>query len=227
MKGLTAMTAAPPNSVTDELDEAGACEQHVVRHRRRGPALEQAIHAAVLAELSEIGYAGLTIESVAARARTGKASIYRRWPTKQHLVMDAFCVSFGETLDLLDGSLAATVSTRDALLQVGHKMAKIVGEADEAMRAAACEMNRDPTFAAIFEEQVACPKREALLGLLQRGVARGEVRSEAASELYAEILPSMITARLIVQNRPITDDFLVRVVDDVVMPLLTPGRTRS
>jgi AcrR family transcriptional regulator len=224
MKGLTVMTAAPPNLA--EL-EADGCEEHAIRHRRRGAALERAIHEAVLAELSEIGYAGLTIESVAARARTGKASIYRRWPTKQELVMDTFCASFGETLDLLDGALAGSVTTRDALVHIGQKMAKIVGEADEAMRAAACEMNRDPKFAAIFEEQVACPKRMVLLGVLQRGVARGEVRPEAATELFAEILPSMITARLIVQNRPIAEAFLVQVVDDVVMPLLTPDRSRS
>jgi AcrR family transcriptional regulator len=224
MKGVTAMTAAPPD--LDEL-ETESCAERAIRHRRRGPALERAIHEAVLAELSEIGYAGLTIESVASRARTGKASIYRRWPTKQQLVMDAFCASFGETLDLLDGSLAASVTTRDALVHVGQKMAKIVADSDEAMRAAACEMNRDPKFAAIFEEQVACPKREALLGVLQRGVARGEVRPEAATELYAEILPSMIMARLIVQNRPIADDFLIQVVDDVVMPLLTPDLSSS
>src|SRR5690242_4950865 len=128
MKGVTAMTAAPPN--LDEL-ETESCAEHAIRHRRRGPALERAIHEAVLAELSEIGYAGLTIESVASRARTGKASIYRRWPTKQQLVMDAFCASFGETLDLLDGSLAASVTTRDALVHIGQKMAKIVADSDE------------------------------------------------------------------------------------------------
>ena len=57
--------------------------------RRRGDALLGAIHAAVLDELADNGYAGLSIERVADRARTGKASIYRRWPTRMELVLDA------------------------------------------------------------------------------------------------------------------------------------------
>jgi hypothetical protein len=59
--------------------------------RRRGAALEDAILEAAYAELSEVGYLALSVEAVAARARTGKASIYRRWPTKQELVLDALC----------------------------------------------------------------------------------------------------------------------------------------
>jgi len=86
--------------------------------------------------------------------------------------------------------------------------------------AAACEISRDAELAEAFEEQVACPKRLAMVELLERGVARGEVRPEAACELFAEILPSMITARIIVQNRDISDEFLAQLVDDVVMPLI-------
>ena len=76
-----------------------------MRHRRRGATLERAIHEAVFTELADVGYAAFTIESVASRARTGKASIYRRWPTKQDLVLDAFCGKFGETMQLIEGSL--------------------------------------------------------------------------------------------------------------------------
>src|SRR5437868_2699955 len=57
--------------------------------RRRGEALCAAIRAAVLDELADCGYAGLSIERVAERARTGKASIYRRWPNRLELVLDA------------------------------------------------------------------------------------------------------------------------------------------
>src|SRR4051795_887806 len=60
----------------------------MVETRRRGPALLGAIHTAVLDELADFGYAGLSIERVAERARTGKASIYRRWPTRLDLVLD-------------------------------------------------------------------------------------------------------------------------------------------
>lgn len=214
------MTAAPARSAQRTSSCAPPGGDTEVRHRRRGAALEQAIHDAVVAELTEIGYAAFTIESVASRAHTGKASIYRRWPSKQQLVIDSMCAKFGETLDLLDGLQNSTRSTRDVLLHLGRRMSALICELGEAFRAAACEISRDTDLAAAFEDQVACPKREAMVEVLERGVARGEVRPEAACELYAEILPSMISARLIVQNRPITDDYLVHLVDDVVMPLI-------
>jgi len=219
------MTMAPANlaqRVEDHLSALGAAPDDVpIRHRRRGVTLEQAIQAAALDELAEVGYGRLTIESVAARARTGKASIYRRWPTKQLLVIEAFCAKFGEAYDLVEGPLG-DATTRDALLHIGRRMIQIIGDTGETFRAASCELSRDTAAAAALERQVSCPKREAMLELLQRGVARGEVRPDAACELLAEVLPAMITARLIVENRPVADDYLVRIVDDIVMPLLRP-----
>ncbi len=57
--------------------------------RRRGEALERAIFAAVIDQLAAVGYAGLTMDGVAAAASTGKAALYRRWPSKAELVADA------------------------------------------------------------------------------------------------------------------------------------------
>ena len=74
-------------------------DQHEIRGRRRGAALVEAIHRAVLEELAEHGYADLTMESVAARARTGKTSIYRRWRTKRDLVLDALLAAPPEVRD--------------------------------------------------------------------------------------------------------------------------------
>jgi AcrR family transcriptional regulator len=219
------MTAAPVNFAQRVKDRAPECVAGAkpVRHRRRGAALEDAIHDAVFDELAEIGYAAFTIESVAARAHTGKASIYRRWPTKQELVLDAFCAKFGESLDLLAGSLDERTTTRDVLLQVARRMCAVAAKAGEAIRAAACEMSRDAALAAAMDEQVNDPKREMLLTVLKRGVERGEVRPQAACDLIADVLPAMITFRLILENRPVTDDHLVRVIDDVVMPLVRPA----
>jgi AcrR family transcriptional regulator len=225
------MGVAPANFADRVIDEH-ACEAVArpidgpsipKRHRRRGATLERAIHAAVFNELAEVGYAAFTIESVAARAHTGKASIYRRWPTKQDLVLDAFCGKFGETMQLIEGSLTEQTTTRDVLLGVGRRMAEVASDAGEAVRAAACEISRDAALAAALDEQVNCPKREIILGLLRRGVERGEVRPDAACELMADVLPSMIMFKLILQNQTVSDETLTRIVDDVVMPLLRPA----
>ncbi len=210
------MTAAPVNFAEGVTTEGVAAEPMLaeqvpvpVRHRRRGEALERAIHAAVFAELAEVGYAAFTIESVASRAHTGKASIYRRWPTKQDLVLEAFCGKFG--------------TTRDVLLQMGRRMCEVSAEATEAIRVAAGEMSRDAELSAALDERVNCPKRELLLNVLQRGVERGEVRPEAACEMFAEILPAMIMFKLILQNQAVSDDALISIVDDILMPLLRPA----
>ena len=57
--------------------------------RRRGEILERAIYDATLAELREVGYLNLSMERVAQRARTGNASLYRRWASRAELVIDA------------------------------------------------------------------------------------------------------------------------------------------
>ena len=65
----------------------------VGRSRRRGEALERALYEATLAELSDVGYGGLTMEGIAARAHTGKAALYRRWGSKQELVHDPSAIT--------------------------------------------------------------------------------------------------------------------------------------
>src|ERR1700753_4437896 len=60
-----------------------------VRTRRRGKQLEDALYDATLAELAAVGYGGLTMEGIAAQARTGKAALYRRWSSKHDLVQAA------------------------------------------------------------------------------------------------------------------------------------------
>ena len=102
------------------------CVSDLISRRRRGAELEDAICRAAFEELTESGYGAFTIESVAARAQTGKASIYRRWPGKDELLLDAFCRGIPEPVDCFStADLADSMSTRDVLLcsvreMVGH-----------------------------------------------------------------------------------------------------------
>jgi Bacterial regulatory proteins, tetR family len=89
-----------------EPGDAGAMADHRSRPRRRGRALDEAIYRATLDELAEHGYAKLTMEGVADRARAGKASLYRRWPTRVELVLDAVAHTLPDPLTVPDtGSL--------------------------------------------------------------------------------------------------------------------------
>lgn len=192
------------------------------RQRKRGAALEDAIHDAVFAELAEVGYAAFTIEAVAVRAQTGKASIYRRWETKQDLVLDAFVARFGGPGDILSELLAdSEATTRDLLVRLATRICDVSNEAGEVIRAVACEATRDAGLAAAVEQKVHRPKHTAFVELLRRGVARGEVRPEAVCGVYADVLPAMLTYRMVLNNQQVSPSEAIEIVDNVVMPLIS------
>lgn len=197
----------------------------MARQRKRGAQLEDAIHDAVFAELEAVGYAGFTVEAVATRAKTGKASIYRRWGTKQDLVVDAFLARFGGPGDILEEVRSEpTATTRDLLVRLATRICEVSDAAGEVMRAVACEATRDPVLASAVDQKVHCPKRAAFVELLRRGVERGEVRADAACALYADILPAMLTYRMVLTNQPVTEQDAVEIVDHVLLPLIAlPG----
>ncbi len=190
--------------------------------RRRGAALEDAILAAAYAELTEVGYTAFSVEGAAARARTGKASIYRRWPTKPDLVMDALCAAL-PTPDAcgLEVQFDDSVTTTDALHHVARSITKILtSPAGDAMRSIKCEAAVDPELAALIDARFQAPRRAALLALLRRGVERGEVRPDAATPLVADVLPAVLTHRVIMQRQRITEAVITEIMDQVLIPLV-------
>jgi AcrR family transcriptional regulator len=192
-----------------------------VRRRRRGAALEDAIHGAVFAELAEVGYASVTIEAVAIRAKTGKASIYRRWSTKAELVVDSFVARFAGLSEVVGELIAdAHATTRDVLVLLSIRIWQMLGGCAEVVCAVACECARDLDLAATVEQKVHSPGRAALVELLRRGVDRGEVRPAAVCDLYADALPAQLTYRMVLNNQLVTERDAVDIVDHLVMPLV-------
>lgn len=202
--------------------ETTAAAGSVPGQRKRGAALEDAILESAYAELSEAGYAGFSVEAVALRARTGKASIYRRWPAKPLLVLDALCAHLPTPRDCgVDCVLPDSVTTIGALHGIARRIAVILDSpAGAAMRAVKCEAVTDPDLARAIDDRIQAPRRAALLALLQRGVARGEVRPGAATELVADVLPAVLTHRLILQGEPVTEAILYDIVEQVLVPLI-------
>jgi len=206
-------------TVTSSLPEAAA---PAPSQRKRGVALEDAIRDAAFAELTEVGYTAFSVEGVAARARTGKASIYRRWPTKQELVMDALLEMLpspeqaGITIDLDD-----SVTTHEALLGVARAIGSVItSPSGAAMRAIKCEAMSDPELARLVDERFQAPRRAALLSLLRRGVERGEVRPEAATQLVADVIPAVLSHRVILQREPLTQRDIIDIIEQIFIPLV-------
>ena len=194
-----------------------------VAQRKRGAALEEAILDAAWAELTEVGYNAFSVEGVAARARTGKASIYRRWPTKQELVLDSLAEHLPTPESCgIEPNLDDSVTTADALRQVAQIITGVLtSPAGDAMRAIKCEAYLDPELAKLVDERFQEPRRAAMIALLQRGVDRGEVRPEAATALIADVIPAVLAHRIVLQREPITQKTIADIIEQVMIPLVS------
>jgi AcrR family transcriptional regulator len=185
--------------------------------RRRGQTLETAIFEAVLEQLQTVGYGGLTMEGVAAAARTGKAALYRRWPGKDELVIDALNYALPTAPELPErGNL------RDEMVDaLRHKTEIINSPAGRAMQSLMAEVERGRPLVRMVYEQVFEPREQLVYSAMRRGVNRGEIHPDAITPLVGEVGPAMLVQRFLGDGGPVPDDYIVAVVDELLMPLLT------
>jgi AcrR family transcriptional regulator len=184
--------------------------------RRRGDELNRAIFTAALDELTEVGYPRLTMERIAERARTSKASLYRRWPGRAELVMDAVLHAFPTVDDLPDtGELRGDLLT--ALRSMAATLSSPLGA---ATRAVVTELASDIETVRRQKERFLERRNQLMLGLVRRAVARGEARPEALTPLVACVGPALLRDHFLANGGPIPDDIIVEIVDQVVVPLI-------
>lgn len=207
-------------SVVPETGEEGAAPE--AGRRKRGEELEQAIRSATVEELAVCGYGELSIESVAARAQTGKASIYRRWPTKQELVTDAMVGLCTGPLAFANEALADDdITTREALRHLILRIAALMtGPSSAAMRAVWSEAMRDSLFAETIQREFFAPRRATLEQLLARGVARGEVRPDVRADHVHDALGGGLSQRILLRGERPTEADLEAFLDGFVMPAI-------
>lgn len=186
--------------------------------RRRGDALLAAIYAAVLEELATTGYGALSIERVAERAHTGKASIYRRWPTRIDLVLEAL----DHTLPSMD-ELPDTGSIREDLLIVLRRIAASMSSRQGDAARACFGPGVDPELSEAIRERLLAPRKAAFQTLLRRAAERGEISAAAVTPRVAETGPMLLHGELL-QRGAITDAAVVEIVDEVLLPLLRASR---
>jgi AcrR family transcriptional regulator len=178
--------------------------------------LDDAILAAALEELSEAGYARLTIERVAERARTGKASVYRRWPTRLELVMDAVYSGSSELQSPPDtGTLRGDLL---ALLRAAARM--MAGPAGEAMRGLIIDVASDPERMTRMRQHSQGASVRAMREITRRAVERGEIVAEAVTPRRLEVGQAMLRQRFLFYGAPIPDRTVLEIVDEILLPLL-------
>jgi AcrR family transcriptional regulator len=175
-----------------------------------------AICDATLALLLEVGYDRMSMDAIAARAHASKATIYRRWPGKQELVLDAVKargvgLTVAEDTGSLRGDLVATY--RSAVHGSAADDADLIAGVLRAMRTA-------PELADCVRSQVIESKCDVSRIIVARAVTRGELPAETDPLILHEVASALWFHRVLVVGGPVDDAFIAHVVDDVLMPLL-------
>ena len=164
--------------------------------RPRSEASHQAIIRATLELLIESGYRSLTMEAVRDRAGVGKATIYRRWHSKEELVRDAI-VFIHDEFDAPDtGSLLGDYK---GMARIMAAAAKKAGTATFMPRLLADAAN-DPELHTIFYEHLVAPRRRHTRIILERATARGELRGDLDLELVIDLFAGPVVYRLLISG---------------------------
>lgn len=188
---------------------------HRKRPRRRGDALLAAIHEATIAELDEHGYAGLTMERVAERARASKASLYRRWNTRAALVMDAVYHLLPDPDQVPDtGELRG-----DLLALIRQNATMLAGPAGSALRGLLAESLPDPEHDQEIRSRSQGRGRRMMAEVARRAVERGEISPEAVIGPRLDVGQALLRNHFLFQGSPLDDELVVEIVDAVLMPL--------
>ena len=181
----------------------------IARPGGRSARVRAAVIEALLGELAEHGLAGTTMEGVARRAGVNKTTLYRRWGSKEDLVLDALLEIGERRVPIPD-----TGSLRDDLLTVAREIVASVStpEADAVVRAAAADPGPDSKLVAAVRQFWAV--RFGLLGtMVERAIERGELPADTDPKPLIEGLLGGIYLRVLVTREPLDDAVLVRLAD--------------
>lgn len=185
--------------------------------RKRDHSRDPEILDAALEVLAEKGYERMTVDMVAARARAGKATLYRRWPSKAELVIDAVaCMKNAHPIDLPDtgtlrGDLVANIKT--PAVKDGERKLRI-------MAGMVSLMSESPEFADAARAVIVEPRAAALRTLILRAMDRGEVSPDVDVSLLAQIIPSMTAYQTLMLGRAVDREYIITLVDEILLPAL-------
>lgn len=189
------------------------------RSRRRGEVLERALYEATLAELAAVGYGGLTMEGIAARAHTGKAALYRRWAGKCELVHAALVYALPPLPEPRAGR-----SPREALLTVFTAHRDLVaGKTAFPGLDVIHQLLHEPEMRAIFADAVVGPRVKIVESILQAAVDAGELDPSTLTPLSARVGAALINQHFMLTGTPPNRRELGIVVDTVI-PRRPPAR---
>ncbi len=185
------------------------------RGRHRSSEAEEAILAATLQLLKEKPLRDITMEAIACKAGVGKMTIYKWWPSKAYVALDAFRKTTNEALLPIPDTGDAE---RDLAELLRASMSFYSGLTGRILRQFLAESQSDPEFAALFRERFLKPRREAIGAFLDRVMKRGEIDGTLDREVVLDLIFGPMIFRLMVGHGPLN-----RTAADAIISTLLRG----
>ena len=184
--------------------------------RPRDPSRDGVIRAAILRLLADVGYGALTMDAVASEAGVGKATIYRRWRTKQDLVVDTI-----SDLNRAEASPPDTGSLEGDLRHMLRSLVTVItGPTGAATLSLLSTVPHQPALAEAFHNGPLAVWRQSFEDIWARAEQRGEVRPGLAGSVAAETTSALLVQRWLLTGKPVDDAYADEVLDTVVLPLI-------
>ncbi|MFE9597552.1 TetR/AcrR family transcriptional regulator [Streptomyces hokutonensis] len=192
-------------------------EVATARRSRITPEREAELYSAVLDLLREVGYDALTMDAVAARTRSSKATLYRQWGGKAELVAKAVRHSKpGRATDIDTGTLRG-----DMHAMVAREDDCTIEQNSALMRGLAMATHNHPDLLQAFRELLVEPEMEEFRRVTQRAIDRGEVRADCpALGFVVHMMIGAFATRTVIEDLPPTKAYLTSYIDAVVLPAL-------
>lgn len=186
--------------------------------RRRGEELEESLLRAAWDEMAAVGYPKLTMEGVAARARTSRAVLYRRWPNRVELVLSAI----RRHAPMLSGEVPDTGSLRGDLLALLRRVSRgLETIGSETIHGLLSEYIRDLDPAVYpHGRQVGA---DVMNVILDRAADRGEIDRAKITPRIVSLPTDLVRHEVLITQQPVPDAVLIEIVDDIFLPLVSPA----
>ncbi len=193
------------------------------RGRPRSEASRGAIIAATNQLLRTIGLNRMSIEAVAEASGVGKTTIYRWWPSKGTLALDAYLEDMRDKVVVPDTGDGGEDLRRHTRAVIGF----YAGEEGRIFAQFMAEAQSDPRLAEAFRERFLTQRRAAVKTIWQRGVARGDFRSDVDPDVAMDMIFAPIVYRLLAGHAPLVKSLADGLVDAALRGLAVgPARHR-
>ena len=176
--------------------------------RPRSEKTKNAILTAAYELLLENGFGAVTIEKIAERAGVSKATIYKWWPNKAAVVMDAFFDAAVVRLPIPD--TGSTIN--DMIIQVNNLAKFLISQEGKVINEIIAEGQYDQKLAETYRTIYFKPRRFDSRHILERGISRGELRENLDIELIIDLIFGPLFYRLLITGDVVDEEFIKNLI---------------